>query len=215
MRGAGMLRGRCDSKSGYDDGGAAMSTTNVDFPRREIKLAQGPQYLALFGAAAVFGYLTFNLIDAVAPGTSSIAARASILSGVVVFSVCLGVGFKLLSRIDFSKVVLAIDQEGVYVALPQGLTAADQTAGTIPWSSIATIKYYASGRLKETKTIVVEMRDFHHRAVSIPANLLRGANSRELYETMRRYQRQFAPAPKHSADGPVYQSASWTGLDED
>jgi hypothetical protein len=192
-----------------------MSAANIDFPRHEIKLAEGPQYLALFGAAAVFGYLTFKLIEAVTPDTSAIAARASIVSGIVVFIVCLGVGFKLLSRIDRSKVVLAIDQEGVYVALPQGLTAADRTAGTIPWSSIATIKYYASGRLKETKTIVVEMRDDHQRAVSIPANLLRGANSRELYETMRSYHRRFAPAPEDSADGPAHQSALWTGLDED
>ena len=192
-----------------------MSSENIDFPRHEIKLAEGPQYLALFGAAAVFGYLTFKLIEAIAPDNSSIAAHASIVSGGVVFSVCLGVGFKLLSRVDFSKVVLAIDQEGVYVAHPQGLTVADRHAETIPWSSIATIKYYASGRFKETKTIVVEMRESHQSAVSIPANLLRGANPHELYETMRRYHRQFAPAREDAANGPLYQSTSWTGLDED
>jgi hypothetical protein len=194
-----------------------MSTTDVDFPRHEFTLAKGPQYLALFGGGAVLAYLILKGLEAIAPSGPWSASGGRIISGAVLLTICLVMGLKLFSRIDFSKVMLTIDREGVHVVRPQRTATADRAAASIPWSSISKIKYYAIGRLQETKIIVIEMREVHQREVRIEASLFSCGSPRELYETMKRYHRQFAPVSESddAADGRVYQSASWTGLDDD
>lgn len=195
-----------------------MSTSEVDFPRHEITLAKGPYYFAMPFGGAIAAYLISRSIAAIAPGGPWSGPGGRTLVGAALFCVCMIVGLKLLSRADFSKVILTIDHEGVLVAPPFAAAPADNAATLIPWSSIARIRYCVSGRLNETKTIIIAMRDAQQREISIQANLLRcDTTPRDLYETMKRYHRHFAPANEgdDAANGPVYRSASWTGLDDD
>lgn len=194
-----------------------MNTIEVEFPRHEFTPAKRPYLLGLIAGVVISALMI--------PKSSAVIARNGLwtgsgvraLAGVALLAVCMVAFRKLCSGIDFSKVMLTIDHEGVSVAPSYGTATTDKAGTSISWSSIAKIKYYVTGRLRENKTIIIEMRDPHQRDVRIDANLLRCDNPRELYETMKRYHRQFAP-PNESDDaakGRVYQSASWTGLDDD
>ncbi|EJL54886.1 hypothetical protein PMI09_02202 [Rhizobium sp. CF122] len=189
------------------------STTEVDFPRLELKLAKGPQYIAVLGGAGIAACLILIALDAVAPNGPWSSPSGKMTTGAVLFTIGMGVGLKLFSRIDFEKVMLTLDREGIWIARPRGTNITHRSPMSIPWTAISKIQYYEIGRLKESKIIAIDLRDTAD--VLIDANLLRG-NARELYETMRRYRRQFAPAESNVAEnGQVYQSASWTGLDDE
>jgi hypothetical protein len=198
-----------------DGKGVMSSTTDADFPRLEYTLAKGPHYLGLLGGAAIAAYLILMAVEAVAHHGPWSSSGGRLVSGAVLFSIALGVGLKLISRIDFEKVMLIVDRDGVWVARPRGTTSPHGAATTIPWSIISKIQYYEIGRLKQTKMIAIDLREIGE--VRIDANLLRCGSSRELYETMRRYRRHFAPEAESDlpANRQVYQSASWTGLDDE
>ncbi|APO74564.1 hypothetical protein AM571_CH01742 [Rhizobium etli 8C-3] len=182
------------SYRGQFAGQAAMSATDIDFPRLEITMAKGPHYLALFGAGAIAAYLALRGLEAVAPNGPLSSPGGRMISAAALFAIALAAGFKLLSRINFSTIMLTVDREGVYVAPPRGTTTSHSAAMSIPWSSISKIKYYELGRLKETKIIAIELRDAGE--VRIHANLLRCRSARELYEDIKRYRRRSPRLPK-------------------
>ncbi|WP_431320715.1 hypothetical protein [Rhizobium sp. YTU87027] len=184
-----------------------MSTTDASFPRREFTRARGPIYFALFGGGVISLYLIAK--GAAAISGSRFGPVAGILAAAALLAIYVTGALKLLSRVDFSKVTLAMDHEGIHLA--------HQAETSIPWTSIAKIRYYEVGRFHETKIILIERLDIGKREVRIDAHLLHCGNPRDLYETMKRYHRYFAPMSESEENGNalVYGSSSWTGLDDD
>ncbi|OWV90897.1 hypothetical protein ATY79_05710 [Rhizobium sp. R693] len=196
---------QCDLS--FDDEHSTMSTTETSFPRREFTRARGPVYFALFGGGVISLYL-------IAKGAAAISGSwfglvAGILAAAALLASYVTGALKLLSRVDFSKVTLAMDHEGIHVA--------HQAETSIPWTSIAKIRYYEVGRFKQRKIILIERLDMGKSEVRIDADFLNCGSPRDLYETMKRYRRYFAPMSESDDNGNalVYGSSSWTGLDDD
>lgn len=179
----------------------------ASFPRREFRRAKRPVYIGLLAGGVI-------LLYPVATGATKILGpEFGVAPRIVLTLACLAiyaVGARaLLSRWDFDEVVLAFDHQGIQFT-PRG-------TGRIPWASIAGIKYHEVGRFRENKIIAISKRDAETKETRIDAHLLRGSRPRELYETMKRYHRHFAPATNSKDDANVgtYASSSWTGLDDD
>lgn len=192
-----------------------MGRLDKDFPREEFKLAQGRYRPGVF----LFGFLLASIaakgITAILPAGYWLAPIAGLASGAVVLTVSIVAGLRIIAKIDFGGVVLAIDPDGIHVADVGGFYTKGELSTCVPWACVETIQYYVSGRFKETKRIFVETRDYAHQRITIPANELRCDDPHHLYETMKRYRRKFAPIVQEGADLNAYKSSSWTGLDED
>jgi len=90
-----------------------------------------------------------------------------------------------------------------------------KTVAFIAWEEISKIQYQVSGRLNETKHIIIESQTVGPNGLWIAANKLTSVNPRDLFETMRHYRRTITPPPADDPRLKVYDSLSWTGLDDE
>jgi hypothetical protein len=192
-----------------------VGSVHRNFPREEFKLSEGHHYLAVLLLSFLVAYMAATGIYAILPTGHWLAPVAALASSAVVFVVFIVMGLRTIAKIDVDRIVLAIDPEGIHVADVRGFYMKGTLSTHVPWTCVEKIQYVVSGRFKETKRIIVETRDHAHQSITIPANELRCDDPHHLYETMKRYRRQFAPIVQNELDLKAYRSSAWTGLDED
>lgn len=175
------------------------------FSRLEFKRSTLPYRLITFAVSLVVPSIVMKAAKTIAPGSFSSHPDVALIAWCLMAAGCLFLFSWLRARVDFEKPIVIIE--------PEGVTISDFMTKTWSWASVSKIKFYESGQLKENKSVV-----FHLVAGGSDSIKLRpmvGTTGRQVFETMRAYHRNFGPPRDPVTGGSSYESASWTGLDDE
>lgn len=181
------------------------------YPRLEFYFSvQKFRAVLIIWSIVVLPTLLFKAYGATVPTEYRPNPVGAVIAWSLVAGLCLAVNAYLFSRMDMSRPVLIIG--------PDGVSGRAFRATPLSWASIHKIKFYETGRFRQTKLIVFKMLEAKERDVTMSPTPLAGVKPKELFEILKGYHRRFGPAPEvNPDDGSVrtYNSASWTGVEDD
>lgn len=180
--------------------------TNIrqEFPRREFKRSKLPHQITGYAVGVMIATYLAQTMVANLPPTWSVSPVVHFTAWGAMVGGCLVGLSKLLKSIDFEKPVMTVEP---------GTVTFDQRgyAKMLPWNSIVKIKFHEHGQFRQQKMLVFHLID--GRTERFDFIRVAGISARQLFDTIRRYHRQFGP--KLVESGPSYDSTSWTGLDDE
>ncbi|RFZ86619.1 hypothetical protein D0Y60_16710 [Shinella sp. WSJ-2] len=192
-----------------------MDTEVTELPRLDFKLAGPSYFLGTFTLGILLAGVLSKVIHALMPGYPSIGMVLGLVAAIIILPISVFWGLKSISKIDLDKPALSIDRDGIHIHDVRVLDVPRKTVAFIAWEEISKIQYQVSGRFNETKHIIIESQTVGPNGLWIAANKLTSVNPRDLFETMRHYRRTITPPPADDPRLKVYDSLSWTGLDDE
>lgn len=175
------------------------------FPRREFKRSKRLYRYAVYTASVLVPALVVKAANAITPAVLWPGPAVILIAWSLMAGACLVILTKCLSVIDFEKPAVVIE--------PDGVTIAQSHATFLPWASILKVKFY-DGNLNRSEIVVFEM--VARRAEILQLSHIVGISTEDLLDVIKAYHRKFGPQPSAPAGGgPIYDSAAWTGLEDD
>ncbi|WEZ83619.1 hypothetical protein P6U16_01960 [Rhizobium sp. 32-5/1] len=175
------------------------------FSRLEFKRSMLPYRLLAFAGSVVIPSMVLKAAEAIVPGSLSVHHHFALVAWCLMAAGCLFVFSRLRARVDFEKPIVIVE--------PGGVTISDFVTKTWSWASVSKIKFYESGQLKESKVLVFHLVAGGSETISLRPMV--GTTGRQLFDKMRAYHRKFGPQPDRATGGSSFNSASWTGLDDE
>ncbi|WP_143523409.1 hypothetical protein [Pararhizobium arenae] len=173
------------------------------FPSLELKRSRLIYRIGLSVVSLVLPWFVVKAAQATLPLSWSISPAGYVVAWCVMAAACLVAISKLISLIDFEKPILVVDKNALSFCWP--------STKVLPWSSILKIKFYESGRYRQTKTVIVDLAGGTQARFCL--NGIEGESARNVFDRIKDYHREFGPKTVQPAAD--YDSSAWTGIEDD
>lgn len=174
-----------------------------EFPRQEFRKSRLPYQLAVYATSMILPVIVMRTLGVVLSPIWSVGSVVYLIAWCAIAAGCFVLLTKLLSRMDFEKPAVTIGPDAVIFLQFQ--------TRVLPWTSVSKIKFYESGRFRESKSLVFHMAGGGKETVNLYQ--LAGISGRQLFETIRTYHRKFGSQPAQVGAG--YDASAWTGIDDE